>query len=101
MAIKIDISLYEEDIVKAVKYFWDTRGDQQKKQKENRTTDQGNRGAVTGGKQMDGFIDLLTKICIDFDIPTSCIYTKNNHLPGYFRPSKDWDFVLISSKKIL
>ncbi len=101
MAIKIDISLYEEDIDNAVKHFWNTRSEQQKKQKDNRTSDQGNRGAVTGGKQMDGFINLLTKICHNFDIPDSCIYTKSNHLPGYFRPSKDWDFVLISQKKNL
>ena len=50
---------------------------------------------------MDGFIDLLTKICIDFGIPKNYIYTSSNHLPGYFRPSKDWDFVIISPKKNL
>ena len=101
MSQKIDISIYNKEIDQAIRNFWDTRYNQQKKQKENNTKDQGNRGAVTGGKQMDGFIDLLRKVCIDYDIPNRCIYTKSNHLPGYFRPSKDWDFILISPKNNL
>ena len=53
-------------------------------------------------RKTDGwFHDLLTKICIDFGIPKNYIYTSSNHLPGYFRPSKDWDFVIISPKKNL
>ena len=96
MIKEIDISIYDKDIKNAVKFFWDTREAQQSKQIENNTSDQGNRGAVTGGKQMDGFIDLLTRVCKDVGIPEKSIYTKNNHLPGYFRPSKDWDFIIIS-----
>jgi hypothetical protein len=101
MSLEIDLSIYDKEIKKAVRFFWDTRSNQKKKQKENHTSDQGNRGAVTGGKQMDGFIKLLTKICNDLSIPPECIYTKGNHLPGYFRPSKDWDFVVISPKNNL
>lgn len=101
ITMKIDISIYNKDIANAVAYFWDTRKSQQDKQKGKNSSDQGNRGAVTGGKQMNGFLELLEKVCIDNDIPESCIYTKGNHLPGYFRPSKDWDFILISPKKNL
>lgn len=101
MIKEIDISIYDKDIKNAVKFFWNTRKSQQTKQIENNTSDQGNRGAVTGGKQMDGFIDLLTKVCKDIGIPEKCIYTRSNHLPGYFRPSKDWDFIIISPKSNL
>jgi hypothetical protein len=101
MAIEIDFSKYDADIKRAIKLFWDTRKDQQKKQKDNQTSDQGNRGAVTGGKQMNGFVDLFVNICGDFGIKNECIYTKGNHIPGYFRPSKDWDFIVISPKKNL
>ncbi len=45
---------------------------------------------------MDGFITLLKKIAMDSGIPEKCIYTKSNHLPGYFRPTKDWDLLIIS-----
>ena len=63
--------------------------------------DQGTRGAVTGGKQLDGFIELLATIARDLGIHESCIYTKRNYLPGFFRPSKNWDLIIISPKKHL
>lgn len=94
----IDISKYDKIIQKAVKLFWQTRNNQKNRQIEGDTTDQGNRGAVTGGQQMNGFIELLTYICEEFGIHRNCIFTNNNHLPGYFRPSKDWDFIILSPK---
>jgi hypothetical protein len=94
--MKINLAKYNIDIQKAVEYFWATRRNQQNKQIEGKTTDQGNRGSVTGGQQMNGFLSLLTLICKDLGIKDTYIYTKNNHLPGFFRPSKDWDFIVLS-----
>jgi len=83
-------------IGKAVKLFWDT------KQKQLLASgDSSNRGAVTGGKQMDGFIDMLKGIAMEQGIPEECIYTKNTYIPGFFRSSKDWDFLIISPNKKL
>ena len=45
---------------------------------------------------MDGFVELLAKVATDMGIPQNCIYTKRNQLPGYFRPTKDWDFLIVS-----
>jgi hypothetical protein len=56
---------------------------------------------VTGGKQLDGFTDILVEAAKDLGVPKTCIYTKGNNLPGYFRPTKDWDFLIISPKKQL
>lgn len=50
---------------------------------------------------MDGFVALLTKVTLDSGIPQECIYTRSNQLPGYFRPTKDWDFLIISPTKKL
>ena len=94
--MEIDLAKYNVEIQNAVKYFWETRKNQQKKQVAGNVTDQGNRGAVTGGQQMNGFLELLTKICNDLGIQNNSIYTKNNHLPGFFRPTKDWDFIVLS-----
>jgi hypothetical protein len=94
--MEIDLSKYNKDIQRAIQFFWKTRKNQQNKQLQGNFSDQGNRGAVTGGQQMNGFLDLLTKICIDLGIKDHYIYTKNNHLPGFFRPSKDWDFIVLS-----
>ncbi len=86
---------YEKILKMAINHFWNTRN----KQTVGRTkTDQGNRSAVTGGKQLDGFIELMTKVAIDLGIPKNCIYTKGNNIPGYFRPTKDWDILIISPK---
>ncbi len=92
---------YQKEIKAAIKYFWTTRSQQIEKQVQGEVHDQGNRGAVTGGKQLDGFIILLRKIALDNGVPEQCIFIKGNNLPGFFRPTKDWDFIIISPKKHL
>jgi len=87
----IKIEQYEADIKKAIRKFWNTRGIQLKS-----STNAGTRGAVTGGKQLDGFLELITKVCLDTGVPPECIYVKGNHLPGYFRATKAWDFIIVS-----
>lgn len=88
---------YKEAIQNAITTFWDT-----KKSQLAHSTDKSNRGAVVGGKQLDGFIKTLKDLAISAGVSESCIYTKNNYLPGYFRSSKDWDFIIITpSNKLL
>lgn len=92
----MDLNKYQPLIEDAIKTFWDTRSKQKNEQIYNNTIDQGNRGAVTGGKQLDGFIQIIVTIAIEVGIPNEWIYTKNNHIPGFFRPTKDWDILIIS-----
>jgi hypothetical protein len=89
---------YTKLLGKAIKQFWTTKESQQVGKKKS---DQGNRSSVTGGKQLNGFIDILVEVSNDLGVPESCIYTKANNLPGYFRPTKDWDFLIISPKRQL
>lgn len=49
----------EKRIQNAVKYFWLTRDKQLEQQAQSGKVDQGLRSAVTGGKQMDGFVELI------------------------------------------
>ena len=86
---------YNLQIQQAIEHFWNTRN------KQKFTKDSTNRSAVTGGKQLDGFLELLTLIAVDIGIPKECIYLKGNHIPGYFRPTKDWDLLIISPNKKL
>lgn len=82
---------------KAIEYFWSTKNTQLK-----RSSDSSNRGAVVGGKQLDGFLKLLKEACLSVGVPLDCIFDKNNYIPGFFRSSKDWDFIVISpSGKLL
>ena len=81
----------------AVRLYWETRFKQLKKQREAGGSDQGFRSAVTGGAQMDGFIELLTKLVIEAGIDRSHIhYQQSLELPGYFRPNKKWDFLVVA-----
>lgn len=82
---------YANMVSKAVKFFWNTK----KRQLED-SGDISNRGAVVGGKQMDGFIDLLRKVATDAGVPDKCIITDNNYLPGFFRSSKNWDMLILA-----
>jgi hypothetical protein len=95
---RLSTEKYRILLASAVKHFWETRDSQARGQTKS---DQGNRSSVTGGKQLDGFIQLLVQVAKDLGIPESCLYTKGNHLPGYFRPTKDWDYLIISPIKQL
>lgn len=92
------MSNYKIYIQNAFETFWQTRDGQAKKQIKK---DAGTRGAVTWWKQLDGFLELFTKVAIDAGIPKKYIYTKGNILPWYFRPTKNWDFLIISPGKHL
>lgn len=82
---------YTHLIGKAVNAFWLTKMSQLTK-----SGDTSNRGAVVGGRQLDGFINLLKAVALDAGVPEDCIITDNNYLPGYFRSSKDWDMLVLS-----
>lgn len=87
---------------KAVVHYWQTRVAQRKKQESGEKTDQGLRSAVTGGAQMDKFIDLFTWVASEAGIPASCAFRKKAvELPGYFRPTKEWDLLIIRDCKLI
>ena len=86
----------------AVARFWGTRKDQQKKQRRTGKEDQGLRGAVTGGAQMDGFALLIADLALSAGIPETSIYRKKAlELPGYFRPTKEWDLLVILENQLV
>src|SRR5882762_7129939 len=80
----------------AGRFYWETRSKQSQKQRDAGGSDQGLRSAVTGGAQMDGFIELLTKLVTEAGIDRTHIHYKSSlELPGYFRPNKKWDFIVV------
>ena len=86
----------------AIQYFWNTRAGQIDKQHQNQTHDQGNRGAVTGGKQLDGFVELVKQVLLLYGLPETCIHTNSSlELPGYYRPNKKWDLLAVHNGKLL
>jgi len=63
--------------------------------------DYGTRGAVTGGKHLDGFISLLKELLTEAGLPDSTIHTRTTALPGFFRPTKMWDLVVVVDGELL
>lgn len=87
---------------RAVRHFWRTRSGQAQKQQDSGRSDQGARSAVTGGRQMDGFVQLVRQIITDSGLPEDCIFTlKRLELPGYFRPEKKWDLVVVDEQTLV
>jgi Restriction endonuclease XhoI len=97
----------EKELSAAVRHFWKVRASQHKKQgSKTGRKDAGNRAAVTGGKHADGFVKLIADIVGDAELPNInvLIHTtvKNQRtLPGFFRPCKEWDVVVMSDTDLI
>ena len=75
---------------------------QQNKQKSTGRADQGARSAVTGGAQMDAFIQLFTRIITEAGIDSRYIsFQTALELPGYFRPTKEWDLLVVKDGQLV
>ena len=92
----MNTAVYNKKLSSAIKFFWEIRNNQKSAQSDKGLDDNSNRGSVTGGKQLNGLLELLAQVAQDAGIPKECIYIKGNQLPGYFRPTKDWDIVIVS-----
>jgi len=95
----------EEELGKAVKHFWKTRSSQHKRQGSGTgKKDAGNRAAVTGGKHADGFVKLIAAIVHDAGLRNATVHTTEKTtrtVPGYFRPTKEWDLVVVSGSNLV
>lgn len=95
----------DEALRKAVRHFWSTRGDQGRRQGTGTgRKDAGNRASVTGGAHMDGFIELMKSIATSAGIPEAAVLSdgrRRTYLPGYFRPTKSWDLLIVLEGRLL
>lgn len=86
----------QETFEAAVRQYWVVREAQSQKQRAGGRVDAGTRGAVTGGAHMDAMAELMESIFIDAGFPPSSITQGSSvELPGYFRPEKKWDLVVV------
>ncbi len=96
-AVGIDLAEVERLTGAAVAQYWGTLEAQGAKQKKG-DADRGGRASVTGGKQMMGFCDLVTESLKGNGIADAHIFVDQAlKLPGYFRPTKAWDMLGVSS----
>ena len=87
---------------RAVAHYWRTRSVQRRRQEEGGKADQGLRSAVTGGAQMDGFIDLFTELVAEAGVSEPCIFRRKAvELPGFFRPTKEWNLLVVRDQTLI
>lgn len=93
----LDLVDYERKAREATMAFWGNREKARQKQVEAGKADQGERAGVTAGKNMDGFLALLIDVVEANGLKHAEIYRQRSvvTLPGYFRPTKLWDVLVI------
>ena len=99
----IDLSDYERKAREATMAFWSNRAKARQKQIEAGKADQGERAGVTAGKNMDGFLALIIDVVKANGLEHAEIHQQRAvvTLPGYFRPTKLWDVLVINQGRLI
>ena len=84
----MEMDWIDEAVRKAVSNFWAVRD--------------GGTG-VQGGKTLDSFIEIIRQVVQKSGLENAEVFTGKytSELPGFFRPHKSWDAVVISDKKLV
>lgn len=97
MASLLPVDL-DERVRAAVRWFWEGRG------QKGTGSQAGGRGHVIGGKNLDGFGELVRDVAIHCGCPAESVIIsgkKELTLPGYFRPTKQWDVLVVHQGQLL
>lgn len=99
----IELADYERKAREATMAFWGNREKARQKQIEAGKADQGERAGVTAGKNMDGFLALIIDIVKANGLKGAVIHEQRAvlTLPGYFRPTKLWDVLVMHEKRLV
>lgn len=94
---------YEREVRKCVRQFWGERKVALTKNKKGKRKDAGSRGGATAGKNLDGFVLLLTKQILEAATGSVEVHERKKlvTLPGYYRPTKQWDIVVTHQGRLL
>jgi hypothetical protein len=103
MNMGLDLADYETQAREAVKAFWGNREAAARKQVESGNVDAGNRGAVTAGKNLDGFVALVRSLIAANGLGHAQVCQAKGLLvlPGYFRPTKQWDLLVMHGQQLI
>ena len=92
----------EEKLKKAVQQFWTLRNQQAQSQGGEGDKDRGNRSAVTGGKHLDGFRELVAELLIASGLQRGTVYWRQKtELPGWYRAEKSWDLLVVVDGRLI
>lgn len=90
------VVLEDRNARRAVKTFWRNR--EQARLRQQAVGIAGGRADVTAGKNMDGFVALAAEIVRANGLEDAEIHRQGQALtlPGYFRPTKLWDLIVVN-----
>jgi hypothetical protein len=92
------LTVSRQDFEQAIAAYWDAKHTQNELSVIRNKVGAGTAGSVRGGKHFDAIAALLAKFFLDAGYPPEAIrITKSQglELPGYYRPQKQWDVVVV------
>ena len=101
--MSLDLGDYPRNVESAVRRVWRSRWAAARKQKASGREDQGNRSAVTGGKNFEGMAEVCETIVAANGLESATIHRQKRAvaLPGYFRPTKQWDLLVLWKERLI
>jgi restriction endonuclease XhoI-like protein len=99
---------HKEQVDRALLAYWVGREAASAAQRRRGKSDPGGRAGVTSGKHLDTVAQLLAQVCMGAGAPRSQVFYKTSTsdpnyrtkmgtgytLPGFYRPTKEWDLVV-------
>lgn len=84
------------DLALAIDRFWTNRLG-------NTGNQSAGRSGVINGKNLDGFEHVVRQLVAHVGLPQASVLSRKPAptLPGYFRPTKDWDLLIIHNQRLL
>lgn len=97
MSIQLLPADYDALVREAVQGFWRSR------QVPGDVRQGGTRDAVIGGKNLDGFCELVRAVALHCGLPAAAVHTRRGSgtLPGYYRATKAWDVLVIHGGRLI
>lgn len=92
-----------KDLDLAIAAYWKTKGKQQAAAEAISSKAEGTAKAVRGGRQFHPVVNLIARFFLDAGYPVESIAAsgKGTVLPGFFRPNKAWDLVVIHEEVLV
>lgn len=97
----IDLCDYEKRVPEAVRLHWLARHDAANKI--GKKLDQGTRGQVTGGRHLGPLARFFVDVILANGVRSPDIHVNGRllTLPGFFRPTKNWDLVVMNGDQLM
>ncbi len=98
------MTVTRQDFEDAVAAYWGVKASQKNLSAIKDAVGAGTAGSVRGGKHFDVIAALLAKFFLDEGYPPEDIRVAKKQgleLPGYYRPQKQWDVVVVHQKTLV